>query len=298
MRARAATSPRPRRSRSASPRSRPTLGPVEVLVCAAGITDDALLLRMGEERWDAVIETNLTACYRVAKRALPAMVRARSGRIVLISSVVAFLGNAGQTNYAASKAGLIGFARSLAREVASRSITVNVVAPGLVATDMLAALGEERTRRCSLSRCRSAGSPLPRRSPRPSSSSPRRARLRDRSRAGRGRRPRDGPLTPRTDIRTSTRPRRAASATSKGETTWQTTRPSRSSRPVRSRSSTCPARRSCPRRASPTTSTPTASTWSSSSWRSRRSSSITVDETELEGVETVGQAYELVTSKL
>jgi 3-oxoacyl-[acyl-carrier protein] reductase len=100
---------------------------------------------MGEERWDAVISTNLTACYRVAKRALPAMVKARSGRIVLVSSVVAFLGNAGQTNYAASKAGLIGFARSLAREVASRSITVNVVAPGLVATDMLSALGEERT---------------------------------------------------------------------------------------------------------------------------------------------------------
>ncbi len=121
------------------------LGPVEVLVCAAGITDDALLLRMGEERWDAVISTNLTACYRVAKRALPTMVKARSGRIVLVSSVVAFLGNAGQTNYAASKAGLIGFARSLAREVASRSITVNVVAPGLVATDMLSALGEERT---------------------------------------------------------------------------------------------------------------------------------------------------------
>jgi 3-oxoacyl-[acyl-carrier protein] reductase len=119
------------------------LGPVEVLVCSAGITDDALLLRMTEERWDAVISTNLTACYRVVKRALPSMVRARAGRIVLVSSVVGFLGNAGQTNYAAAKAGLVGFARSLAREVASRSVTVNVVAPGLVDTDMLSAVAEE-----------------------------------------------------------------------------------------------------------------------------------------------------------
>ncbi len=116
------------------------LGPVEVLVCSAGITDDALLLRMGEDRWASVLETDLTACYRTAKRALGPMLRARTGRIVLVSSVVAFLGNAGQTNYAAAKAGLVGFARSLAREVASRSITVNVVAPGLVATDMLAAV--------------------------------------------------------------------------------------------------------------------------------------------------------------
>ncbi len=119
--------------------------PVEVLVCSAGITDDALLLRMSEERWDRVIETDLTACYRTVKRALPSMLKARSGRIVLVSSVVAFLGNPGQTNYAAAKAGLVGFARSLAREVASRTVTVNVVSPGLVATDMLAALGEERT---------------------------------------------------------------------------------------------------------------------------------------------------------
>ncbi len=122
-----------------------SLGTVEVLVCAAGITDDTLLLRMGEDRWSRVIETDLTACYRTVRRALGAMVRARSGRIVLVSSVVAFAGNPGQANYAAAKAGLVGFARSLAREVASRSITVNVVAPGLVATDMLAALGEERT---------------------------------------------------------------------------------------------------------------------------------------------------------
>jgi 3-oxoacyl-[acyl-carrier protein] reductase len=122
-----------------------TAGSVEVLVCSAGITDDALLMRMSEERWDRVIETDLTACYRTVKRALPAMLKARTGRIVLVSSVVAFLGNPGQTNYAAAKAGLVGFARSLAREVASRTVTVNVVSPGLVATDMLAALGKERT---------------------------------------------------------------------------------------------------------------------------------------------------------
>jgi 3-oxoacyl-[acyl-carrier protein] reductase len=119
-------------------------GPVQVLVCAAGITDDTLLLRMSEERWDTVIGTNLTAVYRTAKRALGPMVRARRGRIVLISSVVAFIGSAGQTNYGASKAALVGFARSLAREVASRTITVNVVAPGFVATDMIAGLGEDR----------------------------------------------------------------------------------------------------------------------------------------------------------
>lgn len=120
------------------------LGPVQVLVCAAGITDDTLLLRMSEERWDNVIGTNLTAVYRTTKRALGPMVRARRGRIVLISSVVAFLGSAGQTNYGASKAALVGFARSLAREVASRNITVNVVAPGFVATDMISVLGEDR----------------------------------------------------------------------------------------------------------------------------------------------------------
>ena len=121
------------------------IGPVEVLVCCAGIADDALLLRMSEERWARVIETDLTACFRVTKRALAPMVKARSGRIILISSVVAFLGSPGQTNYAAAKAGLVGFARSLAREVASRSITVNVVTPGFVATDMTAALSSDRT---------------------------------------------------------------------------------------------------------------------------------------------------------
>ncbi len=120
------------------------LGPIEVLVCSAGITDDALLLRMSEDRWARVIDTDLTACYRFAKRALPGMVRARRGRIVLVSSAVAMLGNPGQTNYAAAKAGLIGFARSLAREVASRNVTVNVVAPGMTATDMLAGLSESQ----------------------------------------------------------------------------------------------------------------------------------------------------------
>lgn len=118
------------------------LGPVEVLVAAAGITRDALLLRMTEDRWDEVIATDLTACYRVARRATGPMVRARRGRIVLVGSVVAMLGNAGQTNYAAAKAGLIGFGRSLARELASRSITVNVVSPGLTQTDMLGDLEE------------------------------------------------------------------------------------------------------------------------------------------------------------
>ena len=113
------------------------LGPVEVLVSAAGVTDDGLVLRMSEERWSRVIETDLTANFRTVKRALGPMLKARAGRVILISSVVAYLGNAGQANYAAAKAGQIGLARSLAREVASRSVTVNVVTPGLVATDML-----------------------------------------------------------------------------------------------------------------------------------------------------------------
>lgn len=120
------------------------LGPVEVLVCSAGITDDALLLRMSDERWHRVIDTNLTAVFHACKRATGKMVRARFGRIVLISSVVAYLGSAGQTNYAASKAALIGFARSLARELAQRNVTVNVVSPGVVSTDMIASLGDER----------------------------------------------------------------------------------------------------------------------------------------------------------
>jgi 3-oxoacyl-[acyl-carrier protein] reductase len=118
--------------------------PVEILVSNAGVTRDGLLLRMSEDDFTSVIDANLTASYRVAKRAARDMLRARKGRIVLMSSVVALLGSAGQANYAASKAGLVGLARSLARELGSRGITVNVVAPGLVATDMTAELGEKR----------------------------------------------------------------------------------------------------------------------------------------------------------
>lgn len=119
-------------------------GPVEVLIANAGITRDTLLLRMSEDDFSAVLETNLTGTFRVVKRGVKGMLRARKGRVVLISSVVALLGSAGQANYAASKAGLVGFARSLARELGSRSITVNVVAPGFVDTDMTKVLGEER----------------------------------------------------------------------------------------------------------------------------------------------------------
>ncbi len=118
-------------------------GTVEVLVSNAGITNDGLLLRMSEDDFTSVIDANLTAAFRVAKRASKGMLRARSGRIVFMSSVVALLGQAGQANYAASKAGLVGFARSLARELGSRSITVNVIAPGPVATDMTAALSDD-----------------------------------------------------------------------------------------------------------------------------------------------------------
>jgi 3-oxoacyl-[acyl-carrier protein] reductase len=117
-------------------------GTVEVLISNAGVTKDGLLLRMTEDDFAAVLDANLTASYRVAKRAAKGMLKARSGRIVLMSSVVGMLGSAGQSNYSASKAGLVGFARSLARELGSRSITVNVVAPGPVATDMTAALTE------------------------------------------------------------------------------------------------------------------------------------------------------------
>lgn len=119
-------------------------GPVEILVSNAGITKDTLLLRMSEEDFASVIDANLTASFRVVKRATQGMLRARKGRIILMSSVVGLLGSAGQANYAASKSGLVGFARSLARELGSRSITVNVVAPGPVETDMTAALGEDR----------------------------------------------------------------------------------------------------------------------------------------------------------
>ncbi|MEU3351281.1 3-oxoacyl-[acyl-carrier-protein] reductase [Streptomyces sp. NPDC037389] len=119
-------------------------GPVEVLVANAGITRDGLLMRMSEDDFTSVVDTNLTSAYRVAKRASRGMLRARSGRMIFIASAVAMLGEAGQSNYAASKAGLIGFSRSLARELGSRNITCNVVAPGLVDTDMSAVLTEER----------------------------------------------------------------------------------------------------------------------------------------------------------
>lgn len=118
-------------------------GPVEVLVANAGITRDTLLLRMGEDEWSDVIATNLTGSFRVAKRAAKGMLRLRRGRIIFISSVVGLLGSAGQVNYAASKAGLVGMARSLARELGSRGITANVVAPGFIETEMTASLPEE-----------------------------------------------------------------------------------------------------------------------------------------------------------
>ncbi len=120
------------------------LGPVEVLVANAGITDDTLLLRMSEDQFTRVLDTNLTGAYRVAKRAASKMLRARWGRMIFISSVVGLTGGAGQVNYAASKAGLVGVARSIARELGSRNITANVVAPGFVATDMTGVLSEER----------------------------------------------------------------------------------------------------------------------------------------------------------
>lgn len=119
-------------------------GPVEVLVANAGVTRDQLLMRMTEEDFTTVLDTNLTGTFRVVKRANRGMLRARKGRIVLISSVVGLLGSAGQANYAASKAGLVGFARSLARELGSRNITVNVVAPGFVDTDMTRALDDKQ----------------------------------------------------------------------------------------------------------------------------------------------------------
>jgi len=120
------------------------LGPVEVLVANAGITDDQLLLRMSEESFARVLDTNLTSAYRVAKRASSKMLRARWGRLVFVSSVVGLSGSAGQASYAASKAGLVGFSRSLARELGSRNITANVVAPGFIETDMTSDLPEAR----------------------------------------------------------------------------------------------------------------------------------------------------------
>ena len=119
------------------------LGSVEVLVANAGITRDTLLMRMSDEEWDQVIATNLTGAFRVARRAARPMIRGRFGRIVFISSVVGQMGSAGQVNYAASKSGLVGMARSLARELGSRGVTANVVAPGFIETNMTAELGED-----------------------------------------------------------------------------------------------------------------------------------------------------------
>jgi 3-oxoacyl-[acyl-carrier protein] reductase len=119
-------------------------GPVEVLVANAGVTRDQLLALMSEDDFATVLDTNLTGAYRVARRAVRGMMRLRRGRMVFISSVVGLLGSAGQANYAASKAGLVGLARSLARELAPRNITANVVAPGFVDTDMTAGLAEDR----------------------------------------------------------------------------------------------------------------------------------------------------------
>jgi NAD(P)-dependent dehydrogenase (short-subunit alcohol dehydrogenase family) len=119
-------------------------GPVEVLVANAGITDDTLLLRMSEESFTRVIDANLTGAYRVAKRAAAGMVKARRGRMIFVSSVVAFAGSPGQANYAASKAGLLGLARSIARELSSRNITANVIAPGFIETDMIANVTDAR----------------------------------------------------------------------------------------------------------------------------------------------------------
>jgi 3-oxoacyl-[acyl-carrier protein] reductase len=120
------------------------LGPVEVVVANAGITRDGLILRMSDDDISAVLDTNLVGALRVARRAAKGMVRLRRGRLVFVSSVVGLLGSAGQANYAASKAGLVGVARSLARELGSRGITANVVTPGFVDTDMTAVLSDER----------------------------------------------------------------------------------------------------------------------------------------------------------
>jgi 3-oxoacyl-[acyl-carrier protein] reductase len=139
-------------------------GPVEILVANAGITRDTLVLRMTEEAWSEVIATNLSGAFRVTKRALAKMIRLHRGRIIFVSSVGAFIGSPGQANYAASKAGLVGMARSMAREVASRSITVNVVAPGLVETNMLS---ERNAPPSSRPRCPWVGWHNRRRSPKP-----------------------------------------------------------------------------------------------------------------------------------
>jgi 3-oxoacyl-[acyl-carrier protein] reductase len=118
-------------------------GRLDILVSNAGVTRDQLLLRMKRDDWDLVIATNLTAAFTLAQAAMRPMLKQRGGRIITVSSVAGQMGNAGQTNYAASKAGLIGFAKALAREVASRGITVNVIAPGIIETDMTRAISEK-----------------------------------------------------------------------------------------------------------------------------------------------------------
>ena len=120
------------------------LGPVEVLVANAGITDDTLLMRMSEEQFTRVLDTNLTGAWRCARRAATKMVRARFGRMIFVSSVVGLYGGPGQVNYAASKAGLVGMARSITRELGTRNLTANVVAPGFIETDMTAQLTDDR----------------------------------------------------------------------------------------------------------------------------------------------------------
>jgi 3-oxoacyl-[acyl-carrier protein] reductase len=119
-------------------------GPIEVLVANAGITRDQLLMRMSDEEFDSVIDTNLAGAFRCARRAVKGMIRLRRGRIILVSSVVGLYGSPGQANYAASKAGLVGLARSISRELGGRGITANVVAPGFIETDMTAALPDDR----------------------------------------------------------------------------------------------------------------------------------------------------------
>ena len=120
------------------------LGPIEVIVANAGITKDTLLMRMSDEDFESVIDTNLTGSFRLVKRGITSMIKQRFGRVIFISSVVGLLGSAGQVNYASSKSALVGFARSLTRELASRGITANVVAPGFIETDMTASLPAEQ----------------------------------------------------------------------------------------------------------------------------------------------------------
>ena len=122
------------------------LGPVEVLVANAGITKDGLLMRMSDDDWSAVVDTNLTGTFRVVRRASRAMMKQRFGRIILVGSVVGLLGSAGQVNYAATKSALVGIARSVSRELGGRGITCNVVAPGFIETDMTAVLPEDTIR--------------------------------------------------------------------------------------------------------------------------------------------------------